>query len=182
MSSRPRLNADEWRSYGRKVTYLAEMMADLGMPMAFHHHIGTIVESDQDVDNLMRHTGPAVGLLLDTGHSILAGGDPVRLSENHANRIVHFHGKDTRAHVLERAIAEDWSFLTAVMANVYTVPGDGNIDYYPILRSLHDTGYKGWLIVEAEQDLRMANPLTYARLGYGNLSRMAADAGLAVTT
>lgn len=178
LSSRPRILDEDWRDYGRKVTALAERMAEFGVPMAFHHHIGTIVESDDDVDRLMANTGEAVGLLLDTGHSALAGGDPVALTRRHAVRVNHFHGKDVRPAVLERAIREDWSFVAAVMAGVYTVPGDGAIDYATILRTLHDAGFEGWLVVEAEQDPEKANPLTYAKLGYKNLARFAKEAGL----
>jgi inosose dehydratase len=181
LSSRPRLMADEWNAYGNRVTTLAEKMAEFGVAMAFHHHIGTVVESDDDVDQLMANTGQAVGLLLDTGHSILAGGDPVQLTKRHAKRVNHFHGKDSRRDILKRAMAEDWSFVRAVMAGVYTVPGDGCIDYPTILSSLHDAGFDGWLIVEAEQDLRQAHPLTYAKLGFANLSRLATEAGFKIT-
>jgi inosose dehydratase len=180
LSRRPRLAADEWKSYGSKVTALAEMMANFGVAMSFHHHIGTVVESDEDVDALMANSGVAVGLLLDTGHSILAGGDPVRLAKRHAKRINHFHGKDARPDVLETALRDDLSFVNAVMAGVFTVPGDGSIDYNTILRALHDEDYSGWLVVEAEQDLRKAHPLTYAKLGFANLSRLATAAGFTI--
>lgn len=180
LSARPRILDEDWRGYGRKVTALAERMAEFGVPMVFHHHIGTIVESDGDVDRLMANTGAAVGLLLDTGHSALAGGDPVALTRRHAKRVNHFHGKDVRKAVLEEAMREDWSFVDAVMAGVYTVPGDGAIDYATILRLLHDAGFEGWLVVEAEQDLRIANPLTYAQMGYRNLSALAEGAGFRI--
>ena len=180
LSARPHLSEEDWPAYGAKVTALAERMAEFGVPMAFHHQIGTVVESDDDVDQLMRNTGQAVGLLLDTGHSALAGGDPLSLTRRHARRVNHFHGKDVRGDILRRAIAEDWSFVDAVMAGVYTVPGDGDIDYATILRTLADASYQGWLVVEAEQDLRIAHPLTYAQLGYRNLARLAADAGFRI--
>ncbi len=180
MSHRPRLFHDDWPAYGATLTALADRMAEFGIGMAYHPHIGTIIESDGDVDCLMAHTGRSVGLLLDTGHSILAGGDPVALTARHAERVVHFHGKDARADVLRRALQEDWSFLHAVMEGVFTVPGDGSIDFDTILRHLARAGYAGWLVVEAEQDLRIADPLTYAEMGFGNLVRLAVRAGFSL--
>ncbi len=180
ISHRPRLPADEWPAYGRKITALAERMADFGVGMAFHHHMGTIVETDEEVGLLMRHTGPAVGLLYDSGHSAFAGGDPVALARAHAGRIVHVHCKDARRAVLDQARAADMSFMDAVLAGIFTVPGDGFIDYPAILGVLRDAGYSGWLVVEAEQDPKKAHPLTYAQAGYRNLSRMAREAGFTV--
>jgi len=180
ISKRPRLSDDEWAGYGRKVTELAERMADFGVPMAYHHHMGTIVETDAEVDRLMAVTGPAVGLLYDTGHSAFSGGDPVALAARHAARIVHVHCKDTRPAMLARARAGDMSFMQAVLDGIFTVPGDGSVDYATILRILHDAGYAGWLVVEAEQDPRKAIPLTYATLGYRNLRALAEGAGFTV--
>ena len=177
ISRRPRLAADEWPAYGAKLTALAERMAAFGVGMAFHHHMGTIVESDEEVGLLMRHTGRAVGLLYDTGHCAFAGGDPVALVRRHAGRIVHVHCKDTRPDILAQARATDASFMQAVVDGIFTVPGDGGIDYPSILKVLADHGYAGWLVVEAEQDPAKAHPLTYARLGFGNLARLALQAG-----
>jgi inosose dehydratase len=182
ISRRPSLGADDWVAYGRKLTELAEHMADFGVRMAFHHHMGTIVESDAEVDRLMKHTGEAVGLLYDTGHSIFSGGDPLALIRTHARRVVHVHCKDARRTVLDRARAEDMSFMDAVIEGIFTVPGDGFIDYPSILRVLADARYSGWLVVEAEQDPKKAHPLTYATLGFKNLSRMAREAGFTVVT
>lgn len=180
ISQRPALSADEWPAYGRKLTALAERMADFGVRMAFHHHMGTIVETDAEVGLLMKHTGDAVGLLYDTGHSAFSGGDPVSLIKAHVKRVVHVHCKDARKSILERARAEDMSFMGAVMEGIFTVPGDGFIDYPTILRVLADNGYQGWLVVEAEQDPNKAHPLTYATMGFQNLSRMAREAGFTV--
>ena len=180
ISQRPSLKADEWKAYGRKLTLLAERMADFGVRMAFHHHMGTIVETDAEVGLLMQHTGDAVGLLYDTGHSVFSGGDPLRLVEKHVKRIVHVHCKDARKPILEKARATDMSFMGAVMEGIFTVPGDGFIDYRAILRVLADHGYSGWLVVEAEQDPRKAHPLTYASMGYRNLKGLAEEAGFRV--
>jgi inosose dehydratase len=180
ISNRPRLADEEWAAYGRKLTALAERMAEFGVRMAFHHHMGTIVESEGEVDRLMASTGPEVSLLFDSGHSAFAGGDPVALATRHLTRINHVHCKDVRPAILARARAEDMSFMDAVLAGIFTVPGDGGIDYATILKRLYDRGYEGWLVVEAEQDPAKAHPLTFARMGYANLTRLANEAGFAV--
>jgi inosose dehydratase len=180
ISQRPALQTSEWPVYGRKLTQLAERMADFGVRMAFHHHMGTIIESDADVGLLMKHTGEAVGLLYDTGHSTFSGGDPLSLIKAHVKRVVHVHCKDVRKSVFEKARAEDMSFMGAVLEGIFTVPGDGSIDYPAILRVLAEADYSGWLVVEAEQDPGKAHPLTYATMGFKNLSRMAKEAGFTV--
>lgn len=180
ISQRPKLADGEWRAYGRKVTDLAERMAAFGVRMAFHHHMGTIVESEADIDHLMASTGEAAGLLFDSGHCLFAGGDPAALLSRHIARVVHVHCKDVRRAMLDRALAEDMTFMGAVLEGIFTVPGDGCIAFPPLLRRLHDAGYAGWLVVEAEQDPRKAHPLTYATLGYRNLREMAAEAGFEV--
>ncbi|MBZ0227891.1 MAG: myo-inosose-2 dehydratase [Bauldia sp.] len=182
ISRRPRLADGDWAAYGRKITALAERMADFGVGMAFHHHMGTIVETDADVDRLMAVTGSAVGLLFDSGHCAFAGGDPAALATRHLDRIVHVHCKDVRPEMLARARAEDMSFMAAVLEGIFTVPGDGTVDYATILNRLADAGYQGWLVVEAEQDPRKAHPLTYARMGYENLLRLSRGAGFTVET
>ncbi len=180
VSRRPRLADGEWPAYGRKITALAEKFADFGVRMAFHHHMGTFVETDEEVDRLMGTTGDAVGLLFDTGHCVYAHGDPAAMLERHIGRINHVHCKDIRRPVLERAWKEDMSFMDAVLAGIFTGPGDGSVDYAPLLRRLHNAGYEGWLVVEAEQDPAKAHPLTYATLGYRNLLGLARDAGFDV--
>lgn len=182
ISDRPKLGDEDWPGYGRKVTELAERMHDFGVDMAFHHHMGTIVETDAETERLMAVTGKAVGLLYDTGHSSFSGGDPLALLARTIDRVVHVHCKDVRPDKLAKARAEDMSFMDAVLDGIFTVPGDGSIDYPAILKRLCDAGYEGWLVVEAEQDPRKAIPLTYARLGYDNLLRMARDAGFTVET
>ena len=180
ISKRPSLSPSDWPTYGRKLTSLAERMADFGVRMAFHHHMGTIVETDHEIGLLMKHTGEAVGLLYDTGHCAFSGGDPISLLKSHVRRVVHVHCKDTRKAVLEKARQEDQSFMAAVMEGIFTVPGDGSVDFPAILGVLSEAGYSGWLVVEAEQDPRKAHPLTYATMGFKNLSRMARAAGFSV--
>lgn len=181
ISRRPVLAADEWPGYGRRLTVLAERMAAFGVGMAFHHHMGTIVETDAEIGLLMDHTGPEVGLLYDTGHCLFAGGNPAGLLDRHLARVVHVHCKDVRRATLERARAGDMSFMDAVLEGIFTVPGDGCIDFTPLLRRLAGRGYAGWLVVEAEQDPRKADPLTFATMGYRNLSASVRAAGLTVS-
>lgn len=180
-SGRPVLRDDAWPAYGRKLTGLADRMADFGVRMAFHHHVGTIVQTDSEIDRVMRHSGESVGLLYDTGHCLFAQGDPGALLSRHIERVVHVHCKDTRRDIMDRAIRNDASFMDAVLEGIFTVPGDGCIDFLPLLRRLHDAGYDGWLVVEAEQDPRKAHPLTYARRGYDYLLAVAKDVGFTVT-
>jgi inosose dehydratase len=178
ISKRPVLSDDEWPVYGRKLTLLAERMAEFGVAMAFHHHMGTIVETDREVDRLMASTGEAVGLLFDTGHCLFSGGDPISLLCRHIGRVNHFHCKDVRLPVLTTARSTDMSFMDAVLAGIFTVPGDGCVDFPRLLSELHAANYDGWLVVEAEQDPAKATPIVYAKLGYRNLRDMASKAGL----
>ncbi|GLS22411.1 myo-inosose-2 dehydratase [Labrys miyagiensis] len=180
ISQRPALAPEEWPDYGRKISRLAERMADFGVRLAFHHHMGTIVETDGEIDELMARTGEAVGLLYDTGHCAFSGGDPKALLERHIGRVVHVHCKDVRPDILARARASDMSFMGAVMEGIFTVPGDGAIDYASLLGILARHGYRGWLVVEAEQDPAKAHPLTYATMGYRNLYTLAHQAGFVV--
>ncbi|PBB87618.1 MULTISPECIES: myo-inosose-2 dehydratase [unclassified Mesorhizobium] len=180
ISQRPKLADDEWKAYGAKITRLAERFTDFGVAMAFHHHMGTIIETDEEIGRLMAGSGEAVGLLYDTGHCAFSGGDPESLLRRHIGRVVHVHCKDVRPEVLKRARAEDMSFMGAVMEGIFTVPGDGAIDYATLLKMLADHGYAGWLVVEAEQDPAEAHPLTYATMGYRNLRDLARDAGFTV--
>jgi inosose dehydratase len=176
ISSRPRLAADDWPRLGQRMTRVAEAVAARGLDLVYHHHMGTVVETSEDIAALMAATGPAVKLLLDTGHATFAGADPVKLARDYCARIGHVHCKDVRTAVMHCALQEDWSFLDAVVAGVFTVPGDGDVDFPAVLAEL--PGYAGWLVVEAEQDPEKAPPAAYARRGYVNLSGYAQAAGL----
>jgi inosose dehydratase len=160
------------------MTAVAKHLAQRGVRLAYHHHMGTVVESEADIDRLMAVTGPEVGMLLDTGHLTYAGGDPLAVARRHGPRINHVHCKDVRGAVLAQAKAGNWSFLKAVLAGVFTVPGDGMVDYKALLPILVEHGYHGWLVVEAEQDPAKAHPLTYARMGHDYLRPLARRVGL----
>ena len=180
LARRRRLGDGEIEQYGRKLTAFAEHCHAFGVPLAFHHHMGTAIEDEHDIDRLMAATGPAVGLLCDTGHLVFAGADPLRVLARHGERVVHVHTKDIRAAVLAALDRETDSFLGAVLKGVFTVPGDGSIGFDPILQLLADAGYGGWFIVEAEQDPAQAPPLEYARKGHAALRAALARAGFAV--
>jgi myo-inosose-2 dehydratase len=170
LSERPHLKADGWREFGRRMTEVANATAAEGVRLAYHHHMGTAVESAADIDALMEATGTDVALLLDTGHAAFAGADPATLARRYRARIAHVHAKDLRRAVCERATGEKWSFLQAVLAGVFTVPGDGSVAFAEVFRELG--GYSGWVVLEAEQDPRIADPMTYASLGYRNLRQL----------
>jgi inosose dehydratase len=181
LSARPSLADAEWRVFCARLGEVARRLRERGVRLAFHHHMGTVVQTVAEIDRLMADTTEDVGLLLDTGHLVFAGGDPVSVARRHGARIVHVHCKDVRADVCSNTIRHDASFLRAVLDGVFTVPGDGAVDFPSVLRELRRHHYAGWLVVEAEQDPAKAHPLTYARMGYANLKRAAEDAGFAVT-
>ena len=178
LSSRPRLRDEEWRDFGGRLTDLANYLARGGIKLAYHHHMGTVVENEAEIDRLMAATGDSVGLLLDTGHLAFAGADPAAVAYRHGRRITHVHCKDVRDDVLAWVQATDASFLDAVVAGVFTVPGDGSIEFAGVLEALALAEYHGWLVVEAEQDPVRAPPLAYARLGFAHLSAVVARTGL----
>lgn len=182
LSQRPVMKPGEWAEFGRRITQVAERTLAEGVRLVYHHHIGTIVESADDIDAFMAATGEAAHLLLDTGHATWGGADPAALARRYRARISHVHAKDVRRAVMEQARREDWSFLDAVLGQgsalgVYTVPGDGMVDYPAVFRELK--GYSGWIVVEAEQDPQKAHPLTYAKKGVAHLKQSLNAVGLA---
>jgi len=176
LSQRPVMSDADWAIFAPRISEFARRLKARGLWLAYHHHMGTVIETQAEIDRLMAVTGPEVGLLLDTGHLTFAGGDPALAARQHAARIVHVHCKDIRRAVLQDVSARDLPFLAAVLEGVFTVPGDGCVDYAAVLKPLAEAGYKGWLVVEAEQDPAKAPPLTYARMGHDNLALLARDA------
>jgi inosose dehydratase len=172
LSKRPKLAEKEWKAFSESLDKVARYLGDKGVGMAYHHHMGTVIQAEDEVDRMM-HSTKAVGLLLDTGHLTFAGGDPLRVLKRHAKRIVHVHCKDIRKDKLAQARKQDMSFLDAVLGDVFAVPGDGSIDFAPILKELSNHKYSGWLVVEADQDPAKAHPLTHARIGHDCLRPLA---------
>lgn len=178
LDSRRKLTGPEMDLLAARMTEVAKRMRAQGVRLAYHHHMGTAIENEAEIDALMAKAGPEVELLLDTGHFTYAGGDPLKLARKYAKRVAHVHCKDIRKAVLEESKRKGLSFLDSVLEGVFTVPGDGCVEYKPIFAELKRAGYAGWLVVEAEQDPAKAHPLTYARMGYRYLHDTARAAGL----
>ena len=182
-STRPQIDgAGTWKTFGARTSEVADYLADQGVRMAFHHHMGTVVESAEDVRRLMENTRSSVGLLLDTGHLTYGGGDPVAAIGAFGARINHVHCKDIRGYALEACRRRDASFSEAILSGIFTAPGDGIIDYPAVFKALKEANYRGWVVQEAEQDPRVANPAIYAELGHAHLERTARAAGLSIAS
>jgi len=142
---------------------LGEIANARGMKLTFHHHMGTVVQTEEEIDRLMQGTDPAkVHLLFDSGHLSFAGIDPVKVLQQHVNRVAHVHLKDMRPEMVAKVREEHLSFLQGVRLGAFTVPGDGCVDFTPLFAILDKAGYEGWFVVEAEQDPALANPFEYA--------------------
>lgn len=180
VNKRPVLAADAWVEFGRGIEALAEYSAAQGITLVYHHHMGTIVESEAEIDRFMEVTGPATHLLLDTGHCFFGGGDPVRMAQKHMGRVRHIHCKNVRPAIMADVRDNNLSFLEGVRRGVFTVPGDaeGGVDFLPVLKIAAEHGYEGWLVIEAEQDPSVRNPLEYQTLGWNSLKGFAKAAGL----
>ncbi len=176
LSTRPVMTDAEWALFLPRMTRFAEFVKGFGLQLVYHHYMGTVVQTPAEVERFMAGVGPAVKLLLDTGHITWAGGDAVEVAKRYAARIGHIHVKDVRTEVATRAAANDWSFLDSVLEGVYTVPGDGSIDCVGVFKALPN--YAGWIVIEAEQDPEKANPKKYVSMGYANLRRFLSEAGL----
>ena len=180
LSKRLILNKDEWKSLINKINEISLYMEDQGMPLAYHHHMGTVIQTEEDTYRLIENTKESVHLLIDTGHMLFAGGDYLKITKDLAARIKHVHCKDMRKSILERALKNDYSFRQAFLEGAFTVPGDGCIDYEPFLKILKENNYSGWVVVEAEQDPAKANPFEYSKKGYDYLSNKLKKTGFEI--
>jgi inosose dehydratase len=180
LSTRVRLSEDQIQTYGHKMTEFAEWCAENGMPLAYHHHMGAPIQSEEDVDLLMKHSGDALALLFDAGHLAFAGGDVMRVIDKHHTRISHVHTKDIHQEVANAIDHDRESFLDAVMKGAFTVPGEGSLDFENIVKRLASYGYEGWFVVEAEQDPIRNPPLKMAEIGHAELLRIMAAANYRV--
>jgi inosose dehydratase len=181
LSKRPILNSDEWKILYNRINEIGKYMEDSGVPLAYHHHMGTVVQSQEDTERLIDNTSDAVKLLIDTGHMMFAGGDFAKIAKDYSTRLHHVHCKDIRKEVLDVALKDDLSFIDAFFAGAFTVPGDGCINYNNFLKILKDSNYEGWLVVEAEQDPQKANPFEYGKIGFNHLKKIALDCGFKIT-
>ncbi len=182
VSQKPVMPDAEFPEYGRKLTEVADRMADFGVRMSYHHHMGTVIETEREIDLLMENTGTSVGLLIDTGHLGFANADTEAVTRRYGSRINHVHCKDIRQEIFKQVREKDLSFLDAVLEGVFTVPGDGFIDFENFAKVLAEIDYSGWVVVEAEQDPEKANPLEYSRMGYQHLSNVLHEAGLEISS
>jgi inosose dehydratase len=178
LSATPRLAEERWSEFGGKLTRVADYLNGQGLRMAYHHHLGTVVESQQDVGRFLKSTGQSVGLTVDTGHAALGGVDALALIHEHPHRVAHVHCKDVRTRVFTKVQSDGRSFLNGVISGMFTVPGDGDLKFTGVMQALAQIGYAGWIIVEAEQDPEVANPKNYAALGLKTLRAEAAAAKL----
>jgi len=180
LSERPILEKDEWKSYCKKISELSNMLIDEGLPMSYHEHMGTIIQTEEDVDKFVSLTNENTFLLYDTGHLMFAQANYKRVLKNYITRINHVHCKDIRKEVYLRSIKKDLSFRNSFLDGVFTVPGDGCIDYIPIIKILYESGYNKWLVIEAEQDPKKADPLEFAKIGYNYISSIIKQNGYSI--
>lgn len=180
LADKPSLPADRWASFGADIEAIAAYCADQGLDLVYHHHMGTIVQTGEEIDLFMKHTGPATKLLLDTGHAWFGGSDPARLARDYMHRVRHIHAKNVRPAIRKQVEEEKLSFLEGVRRGVFTVPGDpeGGVDFVPVLKIAAEHGYQGWVVIEAEQDPLVRNPFEYQSLGLKSLKAFAKEAGL----
>jgi inosose dehydratase len=158
LSQRPSLEPSEFSAYASKLGELAIRLKEMGITLAYHHHLKMLVERAEEIDAFCQSTRDEVGLLLDTGHAYAAGADYAEIIRKFGSKVVHIHLKDVRRNTLEGARKNDWSFNSAVREGMFTVPGDGDIDFSAIGEFLRTSGYRGWVVVEAEQDPAKAPP------------------------
>ncbi len=180
LSKRPKLTNDDWKKFIYSVNEISKMMIDENMPLAYHHHMGTVIETEEDTRRLIENTKDTVKLLIDTGHMLFAQGNSINLVRDFHQRLIHVHCKDIRKNVLEKSLKNDSTFRQAFLDGAFTVPGDGCIDYLPFLKILKKKNYSGWLVVEAEQDPKKANPFEYAKIGYNYLSKKVLESGFKI--
>ncbi len=177
LTKRPTLNLDEWKEYSKKITEISNRLEDVGLPISYHHHMGTIIQTESDIEKLLDLTNEKTKLLFDTGHLLFAQADYERCLKKYISRINHVHCKDMRKSVLEKSLKLDLSFRDSFLEGVFTVPGDGCINYNPLIKILYENEYSDWLVVEAEQNPSKANPYEYAKKGYNYLKKVITKSG-----
>lgn len=178
LATKPKLSEAEVATYGRKISDFSAWCTAQSMPISYHHHMAAAIETEDELNLLMKHSD--VPLLLDAGHMAFAGGNVIRVLDNHHGRITHVHTKDIRKPVVECLDRKRESFLDAVVKGAFTVPGDGSLDFEAIVKRCAQHGYEGWFVVEAEQDPRVSPPLQMAIKGHKELMRVMKAAGYEV--
>ena len=170
LTKRPKLDKNEWHEYAKKMSEISNRLDSIGLPMSYHEHMGTIIQTEEDLDKFINLTNEKTFLLYDTGHLLFAEVDYEKVLKQYISRINHVHCKDIRKDIMDSSLKNDLSFRDSFLEGVFTVPGDGCINYQPIIEILYKNNYQNWLVVEAEQDPAKANPFEYAKIGYKYLS------------
>ena len=180
VNDRPILSDEEWDRLMAGLNALATHAAGQGVRACYHHHMGTCVESAGDVDRFMAAAGPDLHLLLDTGHLTFAGADPAAVAAKYMDRVGHIHCKNVRADIMAQVRNDGLSFIEGVRRGAFTVPGDveGCVDFPAVLQVAARAGYSGWLVIEAEQDSAIRDPLHYQSMGLAALKAAAVETGL----
>jgi len=173
LSKRPSILDRDSKSYFSKLNKLAKLTKkEFNVNICYHHHMGTLIQNEVEIDLLMKNTTNNVKLLVDTGHLIFAGIDPMKIYKKYQSRISHVHLKDIRIKILNKCIKSDLSFLKSFLQGIFTVPGDGSYNFKPLLNNLKKNNYNGWVIVEAEQDPKKYSPYLYSFIGYQNVKKI----------
>jgi len=174
LSKGPTLKELDLSVYAGKLGEFSTRLKETGITLAYHCHLKMVVEKAEEIDAFCEATSEDVGLLLDTGHAYAAGADYAEILRKFGSKVVHIHLKDVRRGALDRARKNDWSFNSAVRAGMFTVPGDGDIDFSAVGEFIRTSGYRGWLVVEAEQDPAKAPPKLYAEKAYHFIRKLIA--------
>ena len=165
LKKKPTCDKKDWNTLADCMNRAGEICNSYGISLAYHHHMGTCIQNEEEINTLLSNTDPELlSLCADTGHLYFAGTDPANFFKKNINRISHIHFKDLRSEIFNNLDFKRDSFLKAVLSGAFTVPGDGCIDFNAISKIILDSDYTGWIIVEAEQDPVAANPLEYALL------------------
>jgi inosose dehydratase len=172
LTATPRLPEEQWPGFGNRLNALARYVEDQGLRLAYHFHLGTVVDGADDIERFVAHTDPSVGFVVDTGHAAGGGIDAEGLIRSHPDRVAHVHTKDIRRQVFDDNLKRGGSFLDGVLAGMFTTPGDGDLDFHGVAQALIDIGYGGWIVVEAEQDPARADPRAYGRIGLDTMRRL----------
>ncbi len=180
VNDRPIMSEDDWQRFSAGYEELSRLAHDEGVKMGYHHHMGTIIESGEDIDRFMQMAGPYTRLLLDTGHAVFGGANPVVLADKYMDRVTHIHCKNVRPAIAQEVREQNLSFLEGVRRGAFTVPGDpeGGIDFEPVLKIAANRGYQGWIVIEAEQDSAVRDPFHYQSIGLKTLRQIADRTGL----
>jgi len=153
----PMLSAEQWRHVGRVVGDAEKVAAEFGLDLVFHPHVATYVETSEECERFFDATSHTnIGLCLDTGHCEYGQGDSVTEAEKYKSKLRLVHIKDCNAAVLQEARRNKWTFEQAIEHKVFTIIGQGNIDFPAFFRTLAKNGYSGWSVVE--QDVKFGDP------------------------